>query len=434
MNAKAPFEDRAGAGRHSHCASDRSLVTRCAPGALLLLVLATHTARADQGLVPYVTAIPRDAEASPLVFGVFQVERYDSNLFRLPDDISPPGRTRRSALTSITGIGVNLDKSYGLQRFVVNASTSKEIYSPYTGLNDTGSRIASTYYYSVTPAFTGDLSFKYAKVPTDYEYLGFVTNDNPRTTRETRLNADFKPGAALHPRFSVFESEDSSQTATFQLSNSRSHGVQLALLYDFPSGTVIGPYASTSRGKTLGVTRDDTLQLDTDYKQSEVGVTVVWKSTGQARIDGRVGNVNRTGQAYSARNFSGPVGQFNLAYDVTGKSTAHFTAAHSLYASQTSFSSYYAEDIATLDLAYAATGKITVKPQYHYRRQSFKGSPFPVASPLTETTRYATLEVDWAALRSVDFAVSVARSSRNATTAGLQFVDYSASAFARFKF
>ncbi|MEO8935371.1 MAG: outer membrane beta-barrel protein [Burkholderiaceae bacterium] len=401
-------------------------------GALFATV--TTLALADQGLVPYVTAIPRDAEASTVTFAVFQVERYDSNFFRLPDGTGPPGDTRRSVVTSTSGVGLNLDKSYGLQRIVVNASASRALYASYGNLDETSTRIDSKYYWSVTPSVTGDVTFDYSRIPTDYEYIGYRTAPNPRTTRLTRLNVDYKPGAALHPRLSFYESQDSTQDNTFQVESSRSHGVEASLLYDFLSGNVIGLYANHDTGKSLNLDPNVPLQLDSTFTQTQYGVLVSWKATGQTRLDGRIGYFERGGQRFTSRNYDGLVGTINFRYDLTGKSVLRIQASRNLYASQTIFSSYYQENLGEIGVDWAATGKLTFRPKFGIRKQDFRGSPFPVVDALTETTRYGTLQLDYAALRAVDLAFSISRSSRTSNNSALQFTDNNASAFVRFKF
>ncbi len=398
-----------------------------------IVVVGCEVACADQGLVPYVTAIPRLEEASTLTFAVFQVERYDSNFFRLPDDVSPSDSSRRGGLTSITGVGLNLDKSYGLQRVVLNASTSRELYS-HGDLNDTGTRVESVYYWSVTPSLSGNLTFAYARVPTDYEYLGFVTRPNPRTTRDTRLNIDFKPGAAFHPRLTLYESRATSQDTTFQLSNSRQNGAEVALLYDFASGNRLGVYGNRASGRDL----NDNVNLfpvtNQDFRQNEYGVLAEWKSTGLSMLTGRLGVRNYSGRTSSSADFDGLVGNLKYTYGLTGKTRLNLSATRELFSAQTTFSTYGQEDTLSANLEWSVTGKLTFRPQYAVRRQDYRGASTPGTAALKETTHYATLQLDWAALRAVDFAVSVTHSNRTSNVSLLEYTDNSASVFARFKF
>lgn len=410
--------------------------TACRYGFLLgLLAGLGPQARADQGLIPYVTAISRDQESNAVTFAIFQLERYDSNFFRLSDGIDTPDRTRRSVVTSITGVGLNLEKSYGLQRIVVNASTSRELYSSYANLDDTGSRVYAALYWSITPNLTGDLTIDYARVPTDYEYLGFVTKPNPRTTRQTRLNVDFRPGAALHPRLVLYEARNSSQDTNFQLQNSRGAGAELAILYDFASGNRLGVYGKRESGRDLNDANFNLLTIGNQrYRSTEYGGTVEYRSGGQAKLTGRLGYMDYTGETTSLGDFSGVVGSFDYVYDLTGKTRVRANVGRTLFSSLTTFSSYVAEDSVTTGVDYQLTGKLTLRPDFSFRKQTYKSLPTASSPPLSQTSRYYTLRFDYAALRSTDIALSVTHSSRTSSFQGLQFKDNSASVFARFRF
>ena len=391
-------------------------------------------AHADQGLIPYVVALPRELEADSLIFGVFQLERADSNFFRLPSGVDPVGLGRRSVLTSTTGAGVNYDKTYGLQRILVGASVTYDHYAPYNDLDETSPRIDASYLWSITPSLSGKLSFDFARVPTDYEYSGFRTSSNPQTTRGTRLDVDLRPGAGLHPRLSIYENRNKTQDPTFQVESSRSSSVEGALIYEFRSTNTAEIYAARSKGANLNVEDDPVLLTSAGFKQSEYGLRASWLSGGVSTGSARVGYYKRTSNTFSQRDFSGLVGDASLRIGLTGKTRLEFTAGRALYDTEDTFSTYYVEKAATATLVWSVTGKIDVKPSYRIRKQDFRGSVFATTSSLKETTHYTGLEVDWAVLRSLDLALLVSRSTRDSNSDAFKFADNSASVLARFKF
>lgn len=394
----------------------------------------TAAAQADQGLIQYAMRVPREAEADTLRFAAFQVERYDSNFFRLPDGVNPNGNGLRSAVTSTTGFGVGLDKSYGLQRLVVDAAITRDHYAPYGNLDFTGYTLASNYYWSVTPDVTGNVIFDHSRLPTDYEFTSFRTQNNPRTTQNARFDIEWKAGAALHPRLSFYANEDTTKDPTFQVESYKARNAELALVYLFRSYNSAQVYVRGSRGNNTNNNADPSLLLNNDFTEGEAGFLVRWQVNGVTKGEAAVGRVQRNYSTFNQRDFDGIVGHLNLDYTLTGKSTVRVMAGRTLNSSQTNFSSYYVEDYAKTSLDYAATGKIIVRPIFQIRRQEYRGSPFPVASTLKETTRDTSLQVEYAALRSVDLAVALTRSSRNASDPTLQFVDRSASVSARIKF
>jgi hypothetical protein len=423
---KDPLHVRTAHGDHS---AKRFLLI-----AFALLGGVAGSARADESLLQYAMSVPREGEADTLRFAAFQVERYDSNFFRLPDGVSPGGNGRRSVVTSTTGFGIGLEKRYGLQRIVIDAAVTRDQYAPYKDLDFTGERLTSTYYWSMTPDITGNLVFDHARLPTDYEYTGFSTRNNPRTTQLARFDVDWRAGAALHPRLSVYTNEDTTDDPTFQLQSSKARNAEAALIYEFRSANSAQIYIRGARGENTGSEGSAILLINNDFTEGEAGVRTSWNVNGVTNGVVSIGRLQRNYSTFNQRDFNGLVGSVEAKYTLTGKSSANLSATRTLNSSQTTFSSYYVEDYARVNLDYAATGKIIVRPIFKIRRQVYRGSPFPVASPLIETTRDTALEVQYMASRSLDFALALTRSTRTSTDSTLTFVDRSASLSARIRF
>ena len=415
----------------------QSSIARSVTSGLLLTTLgliASPSARADQGLIPYATATPRELESDAFTFGIFQVERYDSNFFRLPDDVAPADGRRRSGISSISGAGLSFDKAYGLQRVTINAAASRSLYTPRGNLDENAGRFDAKLAWSITPQLTGDLIFNYLRLPTDYADTNATSKTNPRTSHLTEGDVDFRPGAALHPRFTIRQEESRTQDPTFQVQSSRSTTLEGSLVYEFASTNSIGLFVNRSRGQNLGIPDNPALQQSQSFNESEYGVRVNWKSEGRWDVASYIAHHIRDGQTYSARNFSGTVGDLNVAYALTGRTKVEFDINRHLYSSADLFGSYFEASEARIGLAYDLSGKLVLRPQYDIIRQRYNGSPFPTDNLLVEKTQFATLRLDYAALRSLDVAALLSLSRRTSNLSSLQYKNKSASVFARFKF
>ena len=130
----------------------------------------------------------------PFNFNVFANQRYDSNLFRLPDNVQPGVNGDRSVFSETAGAGVRFDKAYGLQRLIVDVSVTRYIYNGYGNLDYTGNQEALTYNWSITPELTGAVIIKHSNLPTDFAYAGFQTSPNPTKSDLRRLDVDFQTG------------------------------------------------------------------------------------------------------------------------------------------------------------------------------------------------------------------------------------------------
>lgn len=391
-------------------------------------------AHADQGLLPYQIAISRAAQGEPLTFALIEYVRYDSNFFKLPDGVDPPDSTRRSAFTYTTGVGLSFDKTYGMQRFTVNTWAARDHYDPYDNLDYTSRSLNVAWDWKVTPFITGQLAFDYTQTPTDFADTRFLTSPNPHRVQVTSFNVDVGADASLHPRFVLYRAVDRTSSPTFQVASTESNGAEAALVYVFRSYNRVEGYANASRGKDLSATSDPALMVDPEFDQREFGARASWTYSGLTKGTAQLGYMKREYDTFAARDFNGPVGKVDVTYELTGKSQLRLDASRTRNATQTTFASYYVEDLATASVAYTATGKIVVRPSFSYRKQDYRGSVFAGSQGLVATTRTPYLQVDWAALRSLDLSFVVGRAERTGSTESQQYTDRYGSVFARFKF
>ena len=363
------------------------------------------------------------AQVLPVDFYVTSLQRYDSNLFRLPDGVSGANDGQRSSYTWSTGVGLKFDKTYGLQRFIVDGGFTHDHYTSFGNLDYTGRHVSLQYNWTLTSSLTGDLIYRQSKVPTDFAYSGYLTDPNPSKTEEKRFDIDWRPGAALHPRFSVYQAETRAERVVFQQENSRSTSYEGSLIYDFRSGNTVELYGRYAPGDYVDNFAGASALLDQQFKEREVGLRTTWQITGTSTLSGNVGYMKRTHETYGARNFDGGVGALRYVYTPTGKTAIEVSVSRSLSSSQSNFSSYFSDETVSLAPVWYATGKLTVKPSFSVTRRVFRGSPFPVADELKETFRSTALRVDYAALRNIDLAAAFIRSTRASNDPSFQYLD-----------
>lgn len=358
---------------------------------------------------------------------------YDSNLFSLPDGVSP-ATGPRSAKTWTTAVGLRLDKTYGLQRFTLDAGLEHYRYDPYDSLNFTGHSVAAAWAWTLTPQLTGYVIFNESERPNEFADTGFQLETNSRKVAERRFDVDWRPGAALHPRFSIVQSEDRSERTVFQRENSKTTSIESSLIYEFRSGNTAEGYVRQGKGDYFDTLADPSQQIDTEFDEREGGLRAKWQSTGASKLDGNIGYLDRTHKTFGIRNFNGAVGRLNYVYTITGKSELQMAAQRVLTSSQSTIGSYSADDSFTIAPSYAPTGKITIRPSWSIIRRVFKGAPTAGVLEFRETTRSASLRVDYAALRWLELSAGVSRASRVANYPNFQYVNNQAFILGRLKF
>ena len=361
-------------------------------------------------------------------------ERYDSNLFRLPDGIQPFGSRRRSATTQTFGVGLQAAKTYGLQSFRLDATLTRDQYQPYHYLDATGRVLDASWAWSLTPELTGNLSLSQIETPNNFSDTGFQTQSNLRKTDERRFDVNYRPGAALHPRLSLLQSEDKSEQTTFERQNSKTTSLEGALVYEFRSGNSLESYFRRGRGNYTDINADPALQADSQFNENETGLGMHWITSGRSTIDGRIGYLDRHHQVFSSRNFNGLVGRANVAYNLTGKWQLQLSATRTFSSIQTNVSSDSRDTTVSLSPVLFATDKITIRPAYAIVRRSFGGAIVPVENDLVMAQRDTTFEVDWSVYRSLNLSFQVARSNRTSNDRTFQFADHSGTVSAGLRF
>ena len=394
--------------------------------------VATTVAAAVVALAAADAAWALDGDA--LGITLFANERYDSNLYRLPDGIEPFGDGRRSATTRSLGVGLNLDKSYGQQSFYLSGNLSKDSYSPYSALDTTTRVVNAAWNWTLTPSLTGTLSISRSQAPNNFSDTGVVTQTNLRKVEDRILSADYRPGAAIHPRLSFLQDEDRSQQPTFNRQNAKTTSLEGGLVYDFHSGNEAQIYFRRGRGNYINVDPEATLQQNAQFHEHETGVSAHYRSSGFSSFDGRIGYLSRHNDDFSTRDFGGVVGQLTYTYVATGKTQLQIVASRSLASTQDLASSFSQDTTVSVNPIWSATNRITVRPVVSITRRSFQGAIVPIGPNLEMTLRDYSLQVDWNPYRNLTLSFVATKENRSSNNAAFQFSDHGGSIRAAFGF
>lgn len=377
--------------------------------------------------IPCVFLIQADAIAADddvLNVSVFAAQRYDSNLFKIPDGQQPFGTGRRSAATTSTGVGLQARKTYGLQTFDVDLTVTHDHYTPYDYLDATGRTLSASWAWSLTSALSGNLSIAQSEAPNNFSDTGVLTTSNKRKTEERRFDVNARPGAALHPRFSVIRSEDKSDQITLDRTNSSTTSLEAALVYEFRSGNSSEVYFRRGRGDYTDVGLLYTGQNDSRFDERETGVRAHWAWTGAVTVDGRLGYLDRSQNALQFANVRGPVGSLSLSYALTGKTALMVSASRGLTSVQSIFANYSVDQTLSVSPMWSITNKLTLRPSYSLTDRKFRGTLVPGADDLKMTMRDSTLQLDYAALRSLNLSFQVFESNRSSNNGIFQYRDH----------
>lgn len=373
-------------------------------------------------------------ELDTLQFYASEDIQRDSNPFRLSDSANTQaviGTASRSDTIAVTTLGFKINKPVGLQRFEFDANVEDHRYKRFTSLDFTGVNYAAAWRWSFTPALHGSLTSDrrvYVDNTADLQNFGQL---NRRTARSTLFDAEYEVDGAWRALGGVFERVSTSSQPTFA-GDSKVRGLEVGARRVFSSGTSLayrfrngsGDYSDLRSAVPVG-----------GFKDREHEVRLDWAPSGKTTVLARLARFDRAHDNVSARDFSGVVGQLDVNWAVTGKTSVTWGAARELGSYQVAESSYYQGYRFFVAPTWRATEKIAVRLRYDHGVRDFRG-PLPgvVAIDRQDTIRLASLALEWQAARALKLVGSVQRDKRTSSAPGFDYVSNSVGVLAQLSF
>ncbi len=361
---------------------------------------------------------------------------YDDNIFRLPAGQlagGPSGPSSRSDFDVTTAVGLRVDKSYSLQRFVIDASLVNYAHTDHNFLNFTARNLDATWFWAFTPDVTGHLIYTRVQALNSFaDFTGlFQRNVNTNTIR--RADGDWRVRGEIHLGLAVDEFVQHNDQPTFALEDVRIDSVEPTISYQSEAGNSLALYGRSANGTYLNEVLSAADQIDTNFTEHEEGVRVSYQIDGKSGVYAQLGELTRTHEHFGSRNFSGPVAQIKYHLQITGKTTLNASASRTLGSYQSESSSYLATNLFSAGPNWAVTGKTTLGARLQDMQYHFGGTLVP--TPLrSDNITAESVFADWNARYNLDFILTYTHSSRSSNYQGLQFGDNSTSLYARFKF
>jgi exopolysaccharide biosynthesis operon protein EpsL len=374
-------------------------------------------------------------ELDTLQFYASENVQHDSNPFRLSDSADAQaliGTPSRSDTIAVTTLGFKLNKPVGLQRFELDVNLEDHRYKRFTNLDFTGVNYAAAWRWSFTPALHGNLTSdrrEYVDTTADLQNFGQL---NRRTARSTLLDAEYEVDGAWRVLGGVFDRVSTSSQSTFE-GDSKVRGLEVGARRVFSSGTSLAYRFRNGRGESSDIAQS--FAPAGDFKDREHEVRLDWTPSGKTTVQARLAHFDRKHDALAARDFSGVVGQADVNWAVTGKTSVLWGAARELGSYQTDTSSYYQGYRFFVAPTWKATEKIAVRLRYDHGVRDFRGPLLGVvAIDRKDTTRLASLALEWQAARALKLVGSVQRDKRTSNAPGVDYVSNSVGVLAQLSF
>jgi len=376
------------------------------------------------------------AQASPYYIGIAQTFSYEDNLIRLRDGQATPAGLSKADTVSSTALVAGLDQTFGRQRLFGNATLRANRYQDNDEFNSQGYSVAGGLQWQTIERLSGSV----------------------------RLNADRALRADLRDRSDNFIAGENSETAT-SLELSAALGVAgpwaieggaswrkvtysaaAAQFREYKNqGTTLGvrwrPGASLSLGLGIGRSTVDYPNLllaanPNDRRVNDsVDLTATWVPSGASNLNVRISRNKTQYDQFSSRDFSATSGSLSWVWVPTGRLRVTTLLARDIGqdsdAATTAFSR--TTDSFSVQLNYDVSAKITAGLNLNTYRRDIDGTGiFVTGFGGRDSGDSASLNLRWAALRSLSLGCTVSREQRRANSNPALNDIYSAGAFSCF--
>lgn len=342
------------------------------------------------------------------------VETHDNNLFRRAS-----GEVSETITTKT--IGMKIDKTYSLQRVLLDLNVIDNKYKNNDYLDFVAKNYNAAWFWSLTPEVTGVLSSERSQSLNSFGDVRITTQQNIRTLTMNQFRAQYSPHNvwALIAGFSQ-TSLVNSETFT-AISDFDAAGFDYGLMYQFPSSSNIRFMGHNRRGDFTKRPLDIISAFDNGYSENEYEVELVMIDQSRSKLSGKFGYLKREYNNFEIRNYSSYVGDINYELKLTGKIKSTVGLSRLIAPFEATNSTYTLTDSARARLIYDVSSKVQAGLNLSYAERDFDGrGQFGSADRLDKERTYG-LFLRWSPLRNVGITLNSSQSNRSSTISNFDF-------------
>jgi exopolysaccharide biosynthesis operon protein EpsL len=417
--------------------------------ALPICMVARPTAAVAAVEIPDIQDVLDKAEAGPDLIGgaydktfdiyVADAERYDTNLFRLPNgaDISTligPSARKQDLITSPSG---GLDGQWGIGRQVINFALNVQDnrFSNNSNLNNVATTDKVGWNWGIGDVLTGEVGVQYLQA-----LAGFVNASTYTRNIYNQTNYFAAGRYQLGPHWSLYggvlDSVFGLNQSASKGNNSRSKSVDMGVDFTTDVQTTFGlDYRYTDARYPNGIALSLT-SFNPDYREDRVRFLYRQTLSEKTTIDLNVGFLKRDYTNSVIDSFSGPIWRASLGWQPTGKTQFIVATWRNLQAYLTDQTNYFRATGASISPQWNATDKIVLSISASREGQSYIGTS-PIAlnqSERKDTVNAQVANVSYTPTHALSFYLSYRREQRSSNQPLRTYTDGLTSANAKFVF
>lgn len=318
------------------------------------------------------------------MYASYDVTR-DDNLFRLSEGAVAPvvnGTSSRSDTYTRAEAGLRAGADVGRQHFSLNANANRTTFRKYGFLDYTGGAANTAWDWRVGNQWNGNVGYSYARTLASFELQG--TGQDLRTQTRGFANANYR----FHPSWRTHLGIDNNR-ARYSRAASREvdfegRSGEVGLQYVAPSESALGVRHRQTDGDYPNRQLVNGTAIDNSYDQTDTGLTLDWRLSGQSRLTGGLDYTQRNQAQLSQRDYSGGTGRVAFDWNEGEKLTWRVGAWHELSEADDLAASYVVADGVSLTPGWAISSKLKLEATASRVEREYRGDPRVVLLVLTE--------------------------------------------------
>lgn len=337
-----------------------------------------------------------------------QAER-DDNVFREAD-----AQAKADNIT-VSTLGLRVNKPWSLQRLEIDASVDDYRYDNYSALSFTALNYNGAFRWAFTPRLRGNLTAERREFIDRFSDVS-NGNVNRRTELDHGLDAEYELGASWRALAGVFDRRTEHSASSAERSFTV-RGGELGARYELRSGNSLAYRYRQGQGDY-----SDAAVTASDFTERQHELELQWRATGQIRVNGRLGWLDRAHDELRQRDFSGWVARLQAHWQLTGKTSVAAGLVRELAPFLVTDASYYEGLRVFIAPEWKPTAKTAVRLRLDQGSRHYKGSLTPALTPQREDTlRILALGLEWEPIRALRLMATVQRDERNSNREGSDY-------------
>lgn len=332
---------------------------------------------------------------------------YDDNLFRVKNNQTSDQITTSTA-------GVKLDKTYSLQRFIVDVSYVDYKYQTNDFLNFEALNYDAKWLWSLTPSLTGTLSSSQNKTLNGFSDFRLATQ-NIRTIDVNQFRAEYSPYKVWALIAGLTETDVKNSQTFNAVAEYNATAFDYGARYNFPSGSNLS-FLGHKRNGQFQRALNPTFVFDNGFSEDEYELDFVLKPTGKSNLSTKLAYLSREYDNFTIRNYDVWIGYIKYDLLLTGKIRANLDLARTASPFETNYSTYSVTDSASLGLSYAYSDKLTFILNGRLAQRDFRQAVSATAVKRDDDEKSLSVSAAWRPIKNVGLTLSSVKSNRNASS------------------